>query len=247
VSIDQLRAAITERSRILIMCTPSNPTGSVYPREELEAIAELVSHYPDLYVVSDEIYEHIVFGVEHVSIASFPGMWDRTITVNGFSKAYAMTGWRLGYLAAPQWITAAARKVQGQTTSAPSTISQYAGLAALDMDYGPIQEMVDAFVRRRDRILELIRQIPGIVCPKPEGAFYLFPDVSAYFGKTTPDGTLIKDDETLCLYLLEKYHVAVVPGSAFGDPNGLRISYASSIDELEEAMDRISTGLSQLH
>ena len=246
-SIDQLRAAISERSRILILCTPSNPTGSVYPREELEAIAELVSEYDNLFVISDEIYEHIVFDVEHVSFASLPGMWSRTVTVNGFSKAYAMTGWRLGYLAAPQWISAAARKIQGQTTSAPSTISQYAGLAALNLDRGPIQEMVDAFVQRRDRVLELIRQIPGIVCPKPEGAFYLFPDVSAFFGKTTPDGELINDDEALCLYLLEKCHVAVVPGGAFGDPNGLRISYASSLDELEEAMTRIADGLAVLH
>ncbi|MFV1981309.1 MAG: aminotransferase class I/II-fold pyridoxal phosphate-dependent enzyme, partial [Rhodothermia bacterium] len=168
------------------------------------------------------------------------------ITVNGFSKAFAMTGWRLGYMAGPEWIVKAARKIQGQTTSAPSSISQHAGLAALDMDHGQIQEMVDSFRERRDFMLQALGEIPGVVCPKPDGAFYLFPDVSAYYGMLTPDGDLIEDDEAFCIYLLEKCHVALVPGGAFGDPNGVRISYAASRDELEEAMRRIKAGISAL-
>jgi len=246
ISVEQLREAISEKTRILMMCTPSNPTGSVYPREELEAIAEVVSEYEDLYVISDEIYEHVVFDVEHVSFASLPGMWDRTITVNGFSKAFAMTGWRLGYMAGPEWIVKAARKIQGQTTSAPSSISQHAGVAALDMDGESIRQMVAAFRDRRDFMLEALAEIPTIVCPKPDGAFYLFPDVSAYYGMLTPNGDVIENDEALCVYLLEKCHVALVPGGAFGDPNGVRISYAASRDDLEEAMRRIKAGISAL-
>ncbi len=246
ISVDQLRESISEKTRILMMCSPSNPTGSVYPREELEAIAEVVAEHDDLYVISDEIYEHIVFDVEHVSFASLPGMWERTITVNGFSKAFAMTGWRLGYMAGPEWIVNAARKIQGQTTSAPSSISQHAGLAALDMGSASIRAMVAAFRDRRDFMLEALAEIPGVVCPKPDGAFYLFPDVSSYYGMLTPDGDVIEDDEGLCVYLLEKCHVALVPGGAFGDPKGVRISYAASRSDLEEAMRRIKAGISAL-
>ena len=246
VTPDELRHNLSDKSRILILCSPSNPTGSVYPPEELEALARVVNEFENLFVISDEIYEHIVFDTEHVSIASFAGMKDRTIVVNGFSKVFAMTGWRLGYLAAPDWITKAARKIQGQTTSAPSTISQYAGLAALDLERGPIDMMVSAFRERRDFMLRELSSIPGIICPKPEGAFYLFPDVSAYFGKTTPSGDRIMDDEALCIYLLEECHVALVPGSAFGDPHGLRVSYAAAMSDLEEAMRRITEGLAAL-
>jgi aspartate/methionine/tyrosine aminotransferase len=246
ISAEQLSSALTPRSRVLILCSPSNPTGSVYTRGELEAIAEVVSSYPDLVVVSDEIYEYILFDAEHVCFASLPGMRDKTVTINGFSKAYAMTGWRLGYLAAPEWIAKAAAKVQGQTTSAPSTISQHAGLAALEMNRESIQFMVDAFRDRRDFMLAALQRIEGVVCPKPEGAFYLFPDVSSYFGSVTPQGRTIVDSEDLCMYMLREWNVAMVPGGAFGSPSGLRISYANSMEELDEAVSRLSDGLAAL-
>jgi aspartate/methionine/tyrosine aminotransferase len=246
IGAEELRSELNDDSRILILCSPSNPTGSVYPKEELEAIAEVVRDFPNLFVLSDEIYEHIVFDIKPICFASLPGMRDQTVTVNGFSKSYAMTGCRLGYMAAPDWIVKAARKVQGQTTSAPSTISQYAGLAALDLDPEPIQEMVAAFRSRRDFMLDALAEIPDVICPKPEGAFYLFPDVSAYYGTTSPSGRAIDDDEAICLFLLEECHVALVPGGAFGDPKGVRISYAASREDLEEAMRRIAVGLASL-
>lgn len=243
---EQLEAAITERTRLLILCSPSNPTGTVYTPEELEALADVLRRHEHVYVLSDEIYEYILFDAKHVSFASLPGMKERTITVNGFSKGFAMTGWRLGYLAAERPIVKAAAKVQSQFTSAPCSISQKAGLAALQMDKGPIREMVAAFRQRRDFVLERLQAIDGITCPKPEGAFYLFPQVSAFYGRRTPDGQTITDSESLCLYLLEQCHVALVPGQAFGDPNGVRISYAASMENLAEAMRRIEAGLAAL-
>ncbi len=243
---EQLEAAITERTRLLILCSPSNPTGTVYTPEELEALADVLRRHEHVYVLSDEIYEYILFDAKHVSFASLPGMKERTITVNGFSKGFAMTGWRLGYLAAERPIVKAAAKVQSQFTSAPCSISQKAGLAALQMDKGPIREMVAAFRQRRDFMLERLQAIDGITCPKPEGAFYLFPQVSAFYGRRTPDGRTITDSESLCLYLLEQCHVALVPGQAFGDPNGVRISYAASMENLAEAMRRIEAGLAAL-
>ncbi|ACY47163.1 pyridoxal phosphate-dependent aminotransferase [Rhodothermus marinus] len=243
---EQLEAAITERTRLLILCSPSNPTGTVYTPEELEALADVLRRHEHVYVLSDEIYEYILFDAKHVSFASLPGMKERTITVNGFSKGFAMTGWRLGYLAAERPIVKAAAKVQSQFTSAPCSISQKAGLAALQMDKGPIREMVAAFRQRRDFVLERLQAIDGITCPKPEGAFYLFPQVSAFYGRRTPDGRTITDSESLCLYLLEQCHVALVPGQAFGDPNGVRISYAASMENLAEAMRRIEAGLAAL-
>ncbi|BBM68411.1 pyridoxal phosphate-dependent aminotransferase [Rhodothermus marinus] len=243
---EQLEAAITERTRLLILCSPSNPTGTVYAPEELEALADVLRRHEHVYVLSDEIYEYILFDARHVSFASLPGMKERTITVNGFSKGFAMTGWRLGYLAAERPIVKAAAKVQSQFTSAPCSISQKAGLAALQMDKGPIREMVAAFRQRRDFMLERLQAIDGITCPKPEGAFYLFPQVSAFYGRRTPDGRTITDSESLCLYLLEQCHVALVPGQAFGDPNGVRISYAASMENLAEAMRRIEAGLAAL-
>ena len=241
-----LEAAITDRTRVLILCTPSNPTGSVYPRAELEALAEVLRRHEHVYVLADEIYEHIVFDAEHVSIASMPGMKERTITVNGFSKAYAMTGWRLGYMAAELPVVKAAGKIQGQLTSAPSTISQRAGIAALDMDMGPIRQMVQSFRQRRDFVLGALTAIEGLRCPKPEGAFYLFPQVDAFFGRHSPGGRRIENGDDLCFYLLEEHHVALVPGGAFGDPKGLRLSYAASMSNLEEAVRRIETGLAAL-
>jgi aspartate aminotransferase/aspartate/glutamate/aspartate-prephenate aminotransferase len=244
---EQLDEAITDRTRMFILCSPSNPTGSVYSREELEALADVLRQYPDVYVMSDEIYEYVLFDdAEHVSFASLPGMKDRTITINGFSKGFAMTGWRLGYLAAPEPITKACAKVQGQFTSAPCSVSQKAGAAALTMDMSPVHRMVEAFRQRRDYMVERLGQLDGVRCPMPQGAFYLYPDVSSYFGAETPDGVAIEDSSDLCFYLLENEHVALVPGTAFGAPNGLRISYASSMEDLETAMDRIERGLKAL-
>jgi aspartate aminotransferase/aspartate/glutamate/aspartate-prephenate aminotransferase len=246
LSPEALDAALTDRTRVVILCTPSNPTGAVYPPDELAALAEVLRGYDDVFVISDEIYEYVLFDAEHRAFASFPGMKERTITVNGFSKAFAMTGWRLGYMAAPPPIADASAKIQGQFTSAPSSISQKAGTAALNMDLDPVHDMVAAFRRRRDRVLKHLRQIDGIRCPTPQGAFYLYPDVSAFFGTETPDGETIEDSEDLCFYLLEEHHVALVPGTAFGAPEGLRLSYASSMEDLETALKRIETGLAAL-
>jgi aspartate aminotransferase/aspartate/glutamate/aspartate-prephenate aminotransferase len=246
LSPDALEEALTERTRVIVLCSPSNPTGVVYPPEELAALAEVLRGYEDVFVVSDEIYEHVRYDAEHRSFASFPGMKARTITVNGFSKAYAMTGWRLGYMAAPKPIVDASSKIQGQLTSAPSSISQKAGVAALSMDPEPVEEMVTAFRRRRDHVLERLRALDGVRCPTPQGAFYVYPDVSTYFGAKTPDGETIEDSNDFCFYLLEEHHVALVPGAAFGGPNGVRLSYASSMDDLDTALDRMEKGLSAL-
>lgn len=246
VSPADLEQAITDDTRLLILCSPSNPTGSVYPPDELQAIAEVLRRYPDVFVLSDEIYELVIFDAEHTSFASLDGMKDRTITVNGFSKAYAMTGWRLGYLAGPRPIVKAAAKVQSQFTSAPSSITQRAGIAALGLEGSYVRDMVTAFRERRDYMLDRLSGIEGLRCPRPEGAFYLFPDVSAYFDSTSPDGRSIETSEDLCFYLLEEHHVALVPGDAFGSPDGLRISYAASMEDLGEAMDRVERGLSAL-
>ncbi len=246
LSPDALDEALTDATRLIILCSPSNPTGAVYTPDELAALADVIRQYDDLYVLSDEIYEHVTFDVEHVSFASLPGMKERTITVNGFSKAYAMTGWRLGYMAAPTPIVQAAAKIQGQFTSAPSSISQKAGVAALEMGMAPVREMVSAFRERRDAVLERLNAIDGVRCPTPGGAFYLFPEVANYFGTRSPDGRSIDTSEDLCFYLLEEHHVALVHGGAFGAPRGLRLSYAASMDELNTAMDRLDTGFATL-
>ncbi len=241
-----LDAALTERSRVLLLNSPSNPTGAVYARAELEALAEVLRGYPDVVVVSDEIYEQVIYDAEHVSFASLGGMRERTVTVNGFSKAYAMTGWRLGYLAAPEWIAESAAKMQSQLTSAPSTITQKAGVAALEMDPEPVRQMVRAFKERRGFVMGALGRLPGIECPEPEGAFYVFPDVSAYFETEAPSGQAVETSEDLCLYLLEEHDVALVPGGAFGAPRGVRISYAASAADLRAAMRRIAEGLAAL-
>ncbi len=241
-----LENAITEHTRVLILCSPSNPTGSVYTREELNALAEVLQQHPRIVIISDEIYEHVIYDAVHVSIASLPGMLERTITVNGFSKCFAMTGWRLGYMAGPLEIVKQASKVQGQFTSAPSSISQRAGIAALNMDKEPIQSMVQAFRKRRDYLLNRLGALPGVNVPKPEGAFYLFPQVSDYYGTVAPSGRTINSSDDLCFYLLEEHLVALVPGAAFGDPDGIRISYSSSMEDLQKASDRIETGLKEL-
>ena len=244
-----LEEALTPKTRLFILCSPSNPTGSVYTRAELEALAEVLRAHEDVFVLSDEIYEYILFDAEHVSFASLPGMKERTITVNGFSKGFAMTGWRLGYLAAPEPITKAASKVQSQFTSAPSTITQKAGVAALEMmerDPEPVREMVRAFRERRDFVLGRLSGMDGVRCARPEGAFYVFPDVSAYVGREAPGGRAIGSAEDLCFYLLEEHDVALVPGEAFGEPSGLRLSYAASMEHLDEALGRIERGLQAL-
>jgi len=242
----QLADSLTERTRVLILCSPSNPTGSVYTHEELAALAEVLRDYEQVVVVSDEIYEHVIYDAVHVPIATIPGMQERTITVNGFSKCFAMTGWRLGYMAGPEDIVKQAAKMQGQFTSAPSSISQRAGVAALNMDMEPIRQMVQAFRERRDYLLQRMRSVAGIRAPKPEGAFYLFPQCSDYYGMVAESGRTINSSDDLCFYLLEEHLVALVPGAAFGDPNGIRISYASSMEDLQKAFDRIELGLSQL-
>lgn len=246
LSPEALESAITDRTRILILCSPSNPTGSAYTRAEMEALADVLRRHPHVFVISDEIYEYILFEGEHVSIGALPGMKERTVTVNGFSKAYAMTGWRLGYLAAELPIVKACAKIQSQFTSAPCSITQKAGIAALAMDAGPVKEMVASFRQRRDFMLEGLQSIDGVRCPTPEGAFYLFPEISSFFGATTPSGKTIETSNDLCMYLLEDHDVALVPGEAFGDPTGLRISYAASMSNLEEAIARIRRGLGVL-
>ena len=241
-----LSDAITERTRVLILCSPSNPTGSVYTREELDALVEVLQVHEQIVVISDEIYEHVIYDATHIPIASLPTMQERTVTVNGFSKCFAMTGWRLGYMAGPTDIVKQAAKLQGQLTSAPCSISQRAGIAALNMDKTPLRIMVQAFRERRDYLLERLQTLPGVQVPKPEGAFYLFPQVSSYYGRVSSSGRAINSSDDLCFYLLEEHLVALVPGAAFGDPNGIRISYASSMDDLKKAFDRIETGLKQL-
>lgn len=246
LSPQQLEAAITEKTRLLILCSPSNPTGGVYTPEMLAALVEVLRRHPQIYIISDEIYEHIVYDVPHVSLASFDGMKERTVTVNGFSKAYAMTGWRLGYLAAELPIVKAAATLQSQLTSAPSTITQVAGIAALNMDIAIVHEMVKSFRARRDLVLDRLSAIEGVICPRPEGAFYLFPDIGAWLGSRTPEGAVIKDSQDLCLYILNQHDVAMVPGQAFGGPTGIRLSYAASEVELLTACDRLETAFSQL-
>ncbi|MGB3542180.1 pyridoxal phosphate-dependent aminotransferase [Rubrivirga sp.] len=241
-----LEGAITDRTRLVIINSPSNPTGAVYSPEELAALAEVIGRHDRVLVLSDEIYEYVTFDAEFVSFGSLPGMGERTATVNGFSKAYAMTGWRLGYLAAPLWWARATAKIQSQYTSGPSSITQYASLAAFDMDHGVIDEMVSAFRERRDAVLARLESIPGVSCPTPNGAFYLFPDVSAVYGRSTPSGDVIEGSVALCQYLLEEHDLALVPGEAFGLDSGVRLSYATDMDSLMRACDRLEAGLGAL-
>ncbi|MBO6575745.1 MAG: pyridoxal phosphate-dependent aminotransferase [Rhodothermales bacterium] len=247
LTAEQLEEAITPRTKLLILCSPSNPTGGTYTPEQMDALAAVLRRHPQVWVLSDEIYEHIRYEVPHVSIGSLEGMADRTVTVNGFSKAYAMTGWRLGYLAAIPEVAAAVSKLQSQLTSAPSSISQKAGLAALEMPHSVVQEMVAAFQARRDYVLARLAALDGVQCPRPDGAFYVFPSVKACYGRKAGDGTVVDSAETLCFHLLDAHNLALVPGHAFGDPDGLRISYAASMANLEEAMDRFETALGALH
>jgi aspartate aminotransferase len=241
----QLRAAITPRTKAIILCSPSNPTGSVYSRAELKDLADVVSWEHSMFVISDEIYEHINFVGPHQSIAQFDNIKDKTVLINGVSKAYAMTGYRIGYLAAPLWLTEASGKLQGQMTSNPSSIAQQAAIAALNEDNTPTKQMTVAFRRRRDLVMSWLKQMPGVRCAVPDGAFYVFPDISAFFGKS--DGsTTIQTDMDLCLYLLDKALVAGVPGGAFGEPTCIRFSYATSDNKLEIAMRSMMEALAKL-
>ena len=243
---EQLEAAITPKTRLLILCSPSNPTGSVYNKEELRALANIIMQHDNLFVLADEIYEHINYVGHHESIAQFPGMKERTIIVNGVSKAYAMTGWRIGYIAAPQWIVKGCNKLQGQYTSGPCSVSQKAAEFAYTQSQQCVEDMRQAFERRRNLIVELARQIPGLEVNVPEGAFYLFPKCASFYGKKTPAGNVITNSNDLAMYLLEEGHVATVGGDAFGDPACFRMSYATSDDNIREAMRRIGVTLAKL-
>lgn len=248
ITPEQLEAAITPKTKIILYSSPCNPTGSVYSREELLALAEVVARHPNIFVISDEIYELINFDCHHESIAQFDFIRDRVIVINGVSKGFAMTGWRLGYLAAPLWIAKACDKLQGQMTSATCSISQYAAIEAMmtDPDKSPeIRDMIFTFRKRRNRMLEMLQTIPGLITNVPKGAFYYFPDVTYYFGKHYGE-TEIKNACDLANYLLDVGHVAVVPGDAFGNPDCIRISYASSMELLTEAIGRIKTALAAL-
>jgi aspartate aminotransferase len=245
VTAQQVAKAITPKTRALIFSSPCNPTGSVFSRKELEAIATEVLKHPDLLVIADEIYEHINFTGDQTSIASLPGMLERTITVNGFAKGFAMTGWRVGYIGAPKWIADGCNKVQGQITSANCSISQRGALAAITGDLGPTQKMVAEYHHRRDVVYKLLKEIPGVKANYPQGAFYFFPDISYYLGKS--DGEkVIKTGDDFCLYMLEKGQVSLVPGGAFGDDKCVRLSYAASEKELVEALRRMKEALSKL-
>lgn len=246
VTPQQIEEAITPKTKALLLCSPSNPTGAVYSKSELEAIAKVLEKHPQIFAITDEIYEHINFVGKHESLAQFTAIHDRVIVINGVSKAYAMTGWRIGYLAAPLWFTKACIKLQGQFTTGPTTIAQKAATAALNDDQACVKDMNIAFKRRRDLILELLSDIEGIKTPVPDGAFYVFPEVSSYFGKSF-NGKKIETSNDLCLYLLEEGHIATVPGEAFGEPTCIRISYATSDEKLKEAIDRLKKALAKLN
>ena len=242
---EQLEAAITPKTRMLILCSPSNPTGSVYTKDELAALAEVIKRHEGMYVLADEIYEHINYVGKHESIAQFPGMKERTIIVNGVSKAYAMTGWRIGFIAAPEWIVNGCNKLQGQYTSGPCSLSQKAAEAAYTTSQECVETMRKAFERRRDLIVSLAKEIPGLEVNCPQGAFYLFPKCSGFYGKSY-EGKTISNSTDLAMFLLEEGHVATVGGDAFGDPDCFRMSYATSDDNIREAMRRIKETLAKL-
>ena len=245
INADQLEAAITERTRVFLFSSPCNPSGAVYSREELASLVEVFRKYPDIYIISDEIYEYINFIGHHESIAQFEGMKDRTIIVNGLSKGFAMTGWRLGYIAANIEVAKACEKIQGQFTSGANSITQKAAVTALTTDLRPTMDMVKEFTRRKKRVLELVREIPGLTCTNPEGAFYVFPDVSYYYGKS--DGNMtIRNSGDFCMFLLNTAHVSSVMGEAFGEPDCVRFSFANSMEKIEEGWKRISKALNTL-
>lgn len=245
ITLEQLEAAITPKTKALILCSPSNPTGSVYSKEELAGLAQVLAKYPNIIIIADEIYEHINYISKHESIAQFPEVKDRVVIVNGVSKAYAMTGWRIGFIAGPQWIVSACNKLQGQYTSSPCSVSQMAAEAAYTGTQEPVKEMREAFERRRNLIVQLAKEIPGLEVNNPQGAFYLFPKCDSFYGKSAGDRK-IENAADLAMYLLEEGHVACVGGAAFGAPECIRMSYATSDENIVEAMNRIKNALAAL-
>ena len=246
ITPEQLQAAITPKTKAIILCSPSNPTGSVYSKDELKGLADVLAKYPDITIISDEIYEHINYVGKHESIAQFDNVKDRVVIVNGVSKGYAMTGWRIGWIAAPKWIAAACNKLQGQYTSGPCSVAQKAAEAAYTGNQDCVTEMANAFQRRRDLVYNLVKAIPGLQVNNPQGAFYVFPECSSFFGKKTPKGKEINEAGDLAMYLLEEAHVACVGGTAFGAPNCIRFSYAASDENLIKAFDRVKVALSAI-
>jgi len=246
ITPDQIEASITSRTKMIMFSSPCNPSGTVYTQSELEAIAKMLEKYPNIYIVSDEIYEHINFSDKHFSIGTIPSMKDRTVTVNGVSKGFAMTGWRVGFIGAPLWIAKACNKIQGQVTSATCAIAQKATeRAMLAEPRSTTREMKETFLKRRNMIVSSLKKIPGINCNVPQGAFYVFPDISSYFGKSY-DNEIINNANDFCMYLLNYAHVACVAGDAFGNPECIRISYAASDEKLAEAVNRMKTHLARL-
>ena len=245
ITAAQLESKITDKTKLLMFSSPCNPSGTVYTKKELTDIAEMLEKYPNIYIIADEIYEHINFTEEHFSIGSIPSIKERVITVNGVSKGFAMTGWRVGFIGAPLWIAKACTKIQGQVTSATCSISQKAAETAVSANPDVVSKMKDIFLERRDLVLEKFNEIDGIKCNVPEGAFYLFPDISYYFGKSDGETTINSSDD-LCMYLLNKCYVALVAGTPFGNPECVRISYAASEENLLEAINRIKNQLSKL-
>jgi aspartate aminotransferase len=241
----QLEAAITPKTRALLFSSPCNPSGSIYTYDELKALAQVLAKHPQIIIISDEIYEFINYEGTHTSIAQFPEVYEQTVVINGMSKAFAMTGWRIGYSASPKWLAAACDKYQGQVTSGANAVAQMASVTALKTDPKEYRFMIDSFHERRDLVYQLAQDIPGFKCNNPAGAFYLFPDVSFYLGKNL-DGYQINDSDDFAIFLLEKAHVATVGGVSFGDNNCIRFSYAASVEQLKEAMNRIKTTLNNL-
>jgi aspartate aminotransferase len=242
ITPEQLEAAITPKTKLIMFNSPNNPSGTIYTEDEYRALGKVLEKYPDIYILSDEIYEHINYGTPHFSIAAIPELYDRTITVNGVAKAFAMTGWRIGYIGAPTWIAKACNKMQGQITSGANCIAQRATIAAVSAPVSAIQYMVDEFASRREMIIGLLNEIPGFKLNQPQGAFYVFPDVSHYFGKTI-GGKQIENASDFALFLLEEAHVATVTGEAFGNENCIRISYAASDENIRTAVARIAAAL----
>ena len=242
ITPQQLENAITPQTKLIMFNSPNNPSGTIYTEEEYRALGKVLEKYPDIYILSDEIYEHINYGTPHFSLAAIPSLYDRTITVNGVAKAFAMTGWRIGYIGAPKWIAKACNKMQGQITSGANCIAQRATITALEAPVSNIQYMIDEFKNRRELIIALLTQIPGIKLNQPQGAFYVFPDISTYFGKTLR-GKTIENASDFALYLLEEAHVATVTGDAFGNSKCIRISYAASVEHIKEAIERIAQAL----
>ena len=246
ITADELEAALNENTRLFMFSSPCNPTGAFYTKDELKALVDVFLNFPQVYIMSDEIYEHINFVGKHESIAQFDSIKDRVIIINGLSKGWAMTGWRLGYIAAPIHIAKACEKIQGQFTSGTNAVTQRAAIVALTGDMKPTYDMVAEFKKRRTKVMELIKAVPGMICEEPPAAFYIFPRVDTFFNKTAPDGTFIKDADDLCMYLLHVAHVSLVTGKAFGEPRCIRISFANSMANIEKGFEKLRYALMQL-